>query len=251
MVMFDYTRLRRGTKYMECADIVSVMKGGDIIMSPRMVHEHHEFRNRVYSLLPWLASSLFLLLAILGIAIYSVWFSPGAPARHPSTAAQPGAGPTASQPKPNVSVTQVPNQPKEGQGPSIPVPSAQPPGATPKQAASPPPPPPPAPAALAPAKVLMVSDNTYDPQTISVSAGNVVQWVNKDDKPHTVTADTGNGPNSDAKFPDGIPAGKSYTWKVPADAASGTTYYYHSRFEGQPGDGIMLGQGLAGSVVVK
>ena len=96
----------------------------------------------------------------------------------------------------------------------------------------------------------------FSPQVISVEAGTTVQWTNSDNSiPHTVTADPGNfasgGPNSDIVAPNGIPPGQSYSWTVPAGAVSGTTWFYHCRFHGSPGNGQNLGAGMTGSITVK
>jgi plastocyanin len=102
----------------------------------------------------------------------------------------------------------------------------------------------------------MTQQNQFLPQQISVEAGTTVQWTSSDTfMPHTVTADPTNavsgGPNSDIPFPFGIFSGQTYSWEVPAAAVPGTTWFYHCRFHGSPGNGQSLGFGMTGSVTVK
>jgi plastocyanin len=102
--------------------------------------------------------------------------------------------------------------------------------------------------------VLMTSFQ-YMPREITVPAGSQITWTNEDPIEHTVTADPANptpgGPNSDTDFPNGIPAGQSWTWQVPATAAPGTKWFYHCRFHGLPGDGTTFGAGMSGSVTIQ
>jgi plastocyanin len=102
---------------------------------------------------------------------------------------------------------------------------------------------------------VVIQSMTYTPREAAVGRGDIVVWTNSDIYQHTVTADAHNavlgGPNSDAKYPDGFTAGQTYAWTVPADAVPGTTWYYHCRFHGQPGDGKRLGDDMSGSITVR
>jgi plastocyanin len=104
------------------------------------------------------------------------------------------------------------------------------------------------------ADVNMTATHQFDPQVLNVDAGTVITWHNIDVLPHTVTVDALNafpgGPDSDIAFPSGVAAGGSYSFAVPASAASGTTWYYHCRFHGLAGDGTSLGTFMAGKIQV-
>ncbi len=102
--------------------------------------------------------------------------------------------------------------------------------------------------------VSMMPDKTFDPQTVTAVPGQRVTWTNKDTVTHSVIPDTGHvkgGPDSHIKHRRGIKPGQSYHWNVPDNATSGTTYYYHDKDYGKPGDGMTLGSGMAGSVTVR
>ena len=47
--------------------------------------------------------------------------------------------------------------------------------------------------------VVMTSDHTFDPETLTVAAGTTITFTNDDDEPHTVTA-----------YDEGIPEGAEY-----------------------------------------
>ena len=102
--------------------------------------------------------------------------------------------------------------------------------------------------------VNMTIQDQFSPREISVEAGTTVQWMNLDNTAHTATADLANdspgGPDSDILFPNGIPNGQTYNWTVPATAVPGTTWFYHCRFHGSPGNGQSLGPGMTGSITV-
>jgi plastocyanin len=106
----------------------------------------------------------------------------------------------------------------------------------------------------APVQVNM-ADMAFQPQQITVAPGATVQWTDASQRPHTVTADGANavpgGPDSGARFPNGLQPGDSFTWTVPADAAAGTTWFYHCAFHGAEGDGRSLGRGMSGVIVVQ
>jgi len=95
----------------------------------------------------------------------------------------------------------------------------------------------------------------FQPEVILVSIDDQVRWTNDDTDRHTVTADQANavagGPSSAAQYPAGVPAGESYEWTVPANAAPGTTWYYHCQFHGASGDGTAQGAGMAGTIIVR
>jgi len=101
----------------------------------------------------------------------------------------------------------------------------------------------------------MSKDFTFVPQTANVAAGTLVVFHNSASMPHDAIVDPQNtakgGPNSDAAYPNGVPAGQSYSWSVPANAVKGTKWFYHCRFHGTAGDGKHLGTGMAGVIVVK
>jgi len=62
--------------------------------------------------------------------------------------------------------------------------------------------------ALAAARTVAIDGTKFDPETITVKAGDTVVWVNKDPFPHTVTSQAG---GFDSKE---IPAGKSWQFKT-------------------------------------
>lgn len=93
----------------------------------------------------------------------------------------------------------------------------------------------------------------FAPQMVSAPPGQQITFMNNDRVPHTVTPDVGQptgGPNSDVDFPNGIQSGQSYTWTVPEDVVVGSSYYFHDRFAGQSGTGMMMGTGMAGVIRV-
>lgn len=55
------------------------------------------------------------------------------------------------------------------------------------------------------AKAVAISDYTFKPSSLTIAAGTTVVWTNKDDDPHTVTADDG------AFDSRGLGQGDSYT----------------------------------------
>jgi len=98
---------------------------------------------------------------------------------------------------------------------------------------------------------IKIAMSAYSPQTANVPKGCTVRWTNTDFMGHTVTTDvTGSGPNSDTQFPSGIGNNQQYTFQVPANAVSGTKFFYHCRFHGIKGNGTSLGSGMVGVVVV-
>ena len=101
---------------------------------------------------------------------------------------------------------------------------------------------------------VMVADMSYDPRTVVVLPGDIVTWSNYGLYAHTVTADPGGpagGPDSGRQFPNGLLPSLSYSWSVPVEAVSGTKWFYHCRFYGQPGDGKDFGLGMSGEIEVK
>ncbi|MBX7135658.1 MAG: hypothetical protein K1X67_23570 [Fimbriimonadaceae bacterium] len=100
--------------------------------------------------------------------------------------------------------------------------------------------------------IIMEPGNTFGPETVEVDADSDVSWTNVDGAPHTVQSDVANmGPDSDGTFANGLNAGQTYVWRVPASAASGTRYYYHCRFHGTAGNGASLGTGMVGVLIVR
>lgn len=100
--------------------------------------------------------------------------------------------------------------------------------------------------------VSLTSIHTYSPAAIVAVPNQSIVFKNNDASVHTVTrdGDEGPGPFSDQLFPDGMAPGETYTFVIPAEAASGTTYYFHCRFHGQSGDGSHIGTGMAGQITV-
>jgi plastocyanin len=98
----------------------------------------------------------------------------------------------------------------------------------------------------------MQGGHSFSPGNATAPAGGTVQWKNADPFRHTVASDTNvAGMNSEGAFPGGVPAGSTFSWTVPAGAASGTVYYYHCAIHGGPGNGTSLGTGMAGSITVQ
>jgi plastocyanin len=107
---------------------------------------------------------------------------------------------------------------------------------------------------LNPGAVSITPNYRYAPQSTTVAAGSTVTWTNdpNGNMVHTVTPDISTpGMDSGTKYPDGIPLGASFSWTVPANAKSGTAYYYHCIYHGIPGNGKSLGTGMAGVIFVK
>lgn len=90
----------------------------------------------------------------------------------------------------------------------------------------------------------------FAPVTVQAKRGQTVRWTNNDVFSHTVTGDTGDGPNSETAHPGGFGNGVIYTWMVPLTAPTGKTFYYHCAFHGTSGGGIGLGSGMAGAIEV-
>ena len=95
----------------------------------------------------------------------------------------------------------------------------------------------------------------FVPKHLVVQPGTVITWTNNAGSPRTIVADqqdiaTGWHLSSDTLYPDGIPAGSTWVWIVPADIEMGTQIYYHCRLQGQPGDGAHFGTGLVGLIEI-
>lgn len=100
--------------------------------------------------------------------------------------------------------------------------------------------------------ILMTGNHQFSPSSVTVAAGSTITWQNPDFVAHTVMSDTGvSGLNSDILFPNGMPSGTSFTYTIPANAKSGTVFFYHCRFHGAAGNGTVVGFGMAGSFTVK
>jgi len=102
----------------------------------------------------------------------------------------------------------------------------------------------------APEGTVQMSGAAFVPQSLTRAAGQTVHWINNDNAAHTVTSDTGVF-NSDTGSPSGLGHGDTFDFQIPADAASGTTYYYHCRIHGVAGNGSAYGTGMAGRIVVQ
>ncbi|HSX17466.1 MAG TPA: cupredoxin domain-containing protein [Patescibacteria group bacterium] len=66
-----------------------------------------------------------------------------------------------------------------------------------------------------------IKDFAFSPGTITVKKGTTVTWTNNDSTPHTVTADSGTGPDSGS-----LSKGQTYTFKY--DTVG--TFSYHCSF---------------------
>lgn len=105
-----------------------------------------------------------------------------------------------------------------------------------------------------PGAISITPNYSYSPQRATVAAGTTVTWTNNPNGSmvHTVTPDLPTaGMDSGTKYPSGIPLGASFSWTVPANAKSGTAYYYHCAYHGVPGNGTSLGTGMVGVIIVK
>ncbi len=81
-------------------------------------------------------------------------------------------------------------------------------------------------------QTILISKNTFSPATMTVKAGAIVQWLNKDSASHTVTSDTENGFKSSR-----LMKGQTYT-HVFADVG---TFKYH----------CLIHPNMTGTVTVK
>lgn len=83
--------------------------------------------------------------------------------------------------------------------------------------------------------VVVMTDSSFTPKTVTINAGDTVTWINEGSMAHTATADNG-------QFTSGsIAPGQQFT----ASFTQAGTYAYHCQFHGNSGGG-----GMAGSVVV-
>lgn len=101
-------------------------------------------------------------------------------------------------------------------------------------------------------QTVSMKGDMFTPASIVAPPGAVIVFMNDCTTPHTVTPDTAEpagGPNSDVRYPQGMQPGEAYRWQVP-EAGLGTTWYYHCRFHGRPGDGTTVGTGMAGAVTI-
>jgi plastocyanin len=71
------------------------------------------------------------------------------------------------------------------------------------------------------AKTVSITDMAYAPAALAVKEGDKVTWTNNDDDAHTVTIDSGTGPNSGTMQP-----GESYSYTF----TKAGTYAYHCTF---------------------
>lgn len=114
-------------------------------------------------------------------------------------------------------------------------------------AAPPPPPPPPG----ATTRTISMTDYSYTPATVTITAGTIVKWVNNGATSHTATSDEGVSP----AFTTGtlVPPGTTTDpYGEPSSTPGGSyqmtfstpgTYTYHCTFHGGPGTvpGTMTG----------
>ncbi|MDB5170423.1 MAG: plastocyanin [Candidatus Saccharibacteria bacterium] len=63
-----------------------------------------------------------------------------------------------------------------------------------------------------------IQNSAYSPTSVTVEKGTTVTWTNRDSTPHTVTADSGSGPNSGQ-----LKNGQSYSYTF----AQAGTFAYH------------------------
>jgi plastocyanin len=97
--------------------------------------------------------------------------------------------------------------------------------------------------------VVRIENFAFAPADTTVAAGSSVEFTNLDQGvQHSVTKDVQVQPGPDMPL---LNPGASYVFQVPPTAASGTTFFYHCRFHGTPGDGTTLGAGMAGVIRVR
>jgi plastocyanin len=95
--------------------------------------------------------------------------------------------------------------------------------------------------------IQMTPNFTFSPQSITLPAGTVITFTNTSMMDHAVLSDISTqSMNSGAVGP-----GASYTWTLPANAASGATFYYHCPYHGTGGGGTQMGSGMAGVIIVQ
>lgn len=82
-------------------------------------------------------------------------------------------------------------------------------------------------APVATTAVKMVSGNEFEPQAITVKAGDTVTWTNDDGVPHNAVATEGGGPKSEL-----FAKGGTYSWKA---ATPGTVEYVCTVHPGMDG----------------
>jgi LPXTG-motif cell wall-anchored protein len=104
-------------------------------------------------------------------------------------------------------------------------------------------------AAVLPARTAMgasvsvsMGDNFYDPETVTISAGDTVVWTNNGQAPHTVTANDGSfdsSPDCPGDFDACMQSGDTYSQTF---GAAGTFAYY-CKVHGQEMSGTVVVQG--------
>lgn len=93
------------------------------------------------------------------------------------------------------------------------------------------PPPPPPPQGEPSFEAVAIIAGAYEPPQITVDAGSIVTWSNRDGAPHTVTSDEAGGP-----LDGNLPVGGTYQKKFETPG----TFQYHCEFH----------NGMAGQVLV-
>lgn len=99
--------------------------------------------------------------------------------------------------------------------------------------------------ALAATLHVAVRDGGYIPRVLSAAPCDTVIFTNVGHHAHTVNCDAAGAPDIGK-----IEPGCSGQWVVPQNACPGTRYYYHCSLHGKPGNGVSLGTGMAGAVVI-
>jgi plastocyanin len=92
------------------------------------------------------------------------------------------------------------------------------------------------PAAAQAGNEVSINSTQFEPKTLTVAKGATVTWMNKEAKPHTVTADDNSFSSKVMKETEKY----SYTFEKPG------TYAYHCAFHGGN-----AGKGMAGTIIVK
>jgi plastocyanin len=96
--------------------------------------------------------------------------------------------------------------------------------------------------------VQVTASHAFNPKSVTVAAGSVVEFQDIDaGSTHNVTSDT-----NVAGFSSGtMRNGSTFSWTVPANAVSGKKYFYTCTFHGSPGNGTAFGIGMVGVIIVK
>jgi trimeric autotransporter adhesin len=100
-----------------------------------------------------------------------------------------------------------------------------------------------------------MSSTRFVPATTNAPPGSIVKFKNNATTRARVIADATNlvagGPNSNSQFPNGIGTGQTFTYRVPANAASSTNFFFHEATAGTAGNGTSVGTGMAGNIDIQ